>query len=99
MLTFLAGMVGLCLSGDLFTAFVFFELMSVSAYALAGFRVEEPAPVEGSLSFAVTNSVGSLMLLFGIALVYGRRSAPRWAAARPTRSWPSPSPWWPAASS
>jgi multicomponent Na+:H+ antiporter subunit D len=74
-LTFLAGMVGFCLSGDLFTAFVFFELMSVSAYALAGFRVEARAPVEGSLSFAVTNSVGSLMLLFGIALVYGRTGA------------------------
>jgi multicomponent Na+:H+ antiporter subunit D len=74
-LTFLAGMIGFCLSGDLFTAFVFFELMSVSAYALAGFRVEARSPVEGSLSFAVTNSVGSLMLLFGIALVYGRTGA------------------------
>ena len=74
-LTFLAGMVGFCLSGDLFTAFVFFELMSVSAYALAGFRVEQRAPLEGSLSFAVTNSVGSLMLLVGIALVYGRTGA------------------------
>jgi multicomponent Na+:H+ antiporter subunit D len=74
-LTFLAGMVGFCLSGDLFTAFVFFELMSVSAYALAGFRVEQRAPLEGSLSFAVTNSVGSLMLLIGIALLYGRTGA------------------------
>jgi multicomponent Na+:H+ antiporter subunit D len=74
-LTFLAGMVGFCLSGDLFTAFVFYELMSVSAYALAGFRVEARAPLEGSLSFAVTNSVGSLMLLVGIALIYGRTGA------------------------
>jgi len=74
-LSFLAGMVGFCLSGDLFTAFVFFELMSVSAYALAGFRVEERAPLEGSLSFAITNSVGSLLLLIGIALVYGRTGA------------------------
>ncbi len=74
-LTFLAGMTGFCLSGDLFTAFVFFELMSVSAYALAGFRVEQRAPLEGSLSFAVTNSVGSLMLLLGISLVYGRTGA------------------------
>jgi multicomponent Na+:H+ antiporter subunit D len=74
-LTFLAGMVGFCLSGDLFTAFVFFELMSVSAYALVGFRVEARAPLEGSLSFAVTNSVGSLMLLIGVALVYGRTGA------------------------
>jgi multicomponent Na+:H+ antiporter subunit D len=74
-LTFLAGMVGFCLAGDLFTAFVFFELMSVSAYALAGFRVEARAPLEGSLSFAVTNSIGSLLLLIGIALVYGRTGA------------------------
>jgi multicomponent Na+:H+ antiporter subunit D len=74
-LSFLAGMVGFCLAGDLFTAFVFFELMSVSAYALAGFRVEERAPLEGSLSFAITNSVGSLLLLIGIALVYGRTGA------------------------
>ena len=74
-LSFLAGMVGFCLAGDLFTAFVFFELMSVSAYALAGFRVQERAPVEGSLSFAITNSVGSLLLLIGIALVYGRTGA------------------------
>jgi multicomponent Na+:H+ antiporter subunit D len=49
--------------------------MSVSAYALAGFRVEARAPLEGSLSFAVTNTVGSLMLLIGIALIYGRTGA------------------------
>jgi multicomponent Na+:H+ antiporter subunit D len=74
-LVVLAGMVGFCLSGDLFTAFVFFELMGVSAYALAGFRVQERAPLEGSLNFAVTNSVGSLLLLVAIALLYGRTGA------------------------
>jgi multicomponent Na+:H+ antiporter subunit D len=74
-LVVLAGMVGFCLAGDLFTAFVFFELMGVSAYALAGFRVHERAVLEGSLNFAVTNSVGSLLLLVGIALLYGRTGA------------------------
>jgi multicomponent Na+:H+ antiporter subunit D len=74
-LVVLAGMVGFCLAGDLFTAFVFFELMGVSAYALAGFRVQERAPLEGSLNFAVTNSVGSLLLLLSIALLYGRTGA------------------------
>jgi multicomponent Na+:H+ antiporter subunit D len=74
-LAFLAGMVGFCLAGDLFTAFVFFELMSVSAYALAGFRVAQRSPIEGSLNFAVTNSIGSMMLLIGIALLYGRTGA------------------------
>jgi multicomponent Na+:H+ antiporter subunit D len=74
-LIFLAGMVGFVLAGDLFTAFVFFELMGVSAYALAGFRVQARAPLEGSLNFAVTNTIGSLLLLVGIALLYGRTGA------------------------
>jgi multicomponent Na+:H+ antiporter subunit D len=75
MLLFLAGMVGFCLSGDLFNMFVFFELMSVAAFALAGFKVEEEEAVEGSLNFAVTNTIGSFLLLTGIALVYGRTGA------------------------
>jgi multicomponent Na+:H+ antiporter subunit D len=72
MLLFLAGMVGFCLSGDLFNMFVFFELMSVAAFALAGFKVEEDEAVEGSLNFAVTNTIGSFLILTGIALLYGR---------------------------
>jgi multicomponent Na+:H+ antiporter subunit D len=75
MLLFLAGMVGFCLSGDLFNLFVFFELMSVAAFALAGFKVEEDEAVEGSLNFAVTNTIGSFLILTGIALVYGRTGA------------------------
>ncbi|OLE38733.1 MAG: hypothetical protein AUG48_01020 [Actinobacteria bacterium 13_1_20CM_3_68_9] len=75
MLLFLTGMVGFCLSGDLFNMFVFFELMSVAAFALAGFKIEEEEAVEGSLNFAVTNTVGSFLILTGIALVYGRTGA------------------------
>jgi multicomponent Na+:H+ antiporter subunit D len=74
-LVFLAAMVGFCLTGDLFNMFVFFELMSVSAYVLVGYEVRQRAALEGSLTFAVTNSVGSILLLFGIALVYGRTGA------------------------
>ncbi|MGZ4278847.1 MAG: complex I subunit 5 family protein [Solirubrobacteraceae bacterium] len=74
-MTFLAGMVGFCLAGDMFTAFVFFELMGVSAYALSGFRVDARASVEGALLFAVTNTVGALLLLLGISLLYGRTGA------------------------
>ncbi|HKH41709.1 MAG TPA: proton-conducting transporter membrane subunit [Solirubrobacterales bacterium] len=72
LLAFCGGMVGFCLSGDLFNMFVFFELMSVAAFALAGFKVEEDEAVEGSLNFAVTNTIGSFLVLTGIALVYGR---------------------------
>jgi multicomponent Na+:H+ antiporter subunit D len=74
MLVFLAGMVGLCLSGDLFNMFVFFELMSVAAFALAGYRVES-ASIEGSLNFAVTNTIGSFLIVIGLALTYARTGA------------------------
>jgi multicomponent Na+:H+ antiporter subunit D len=70
-LLFLAGMTGFCLSGDLFNMFVFFELMSVAAFALAGYKVEEGEAVEGSLNFAIVNTIGSFLLLTGIGLVYG----------------------------
>jgi multicomponent Na+:H+ antiporter subunit D len=72
MLVFLAGMVGLALTGDLFNFFVFFELMGVAAYALTGYRIEDPAPLQGALNFAVTNSVAGFTILLGIALVYAR---------------------------
>jgi len=75
MLLFLCGMVGFCLSGDLFNMFVFFELMSVAAFALAGYKIDEHEAVEGSLNFAVTNTIGSFLILTGIALVYGRTGA------------------------
>src|SRR3954447_9462538 len=75
MLLFLAGMVGFCLSGDLFNMFVFFEVTSVAAFALAGYKVEEEEAVEGSLNFAITNSIGSFLILTEIALVYGRTGA------------------------
>jgi multicomponent Na+:H+ antiporter subunit D len=74
-LVFLAAMLGFCLTGDLFNLFVFFELMSVCAYVLVGYEVRERAPLEGSLTFAITNTIGSILLLFGIGLLYGRTGA------------------------
>jgi multicomponent Na+:H+ antiporter subunit D len=75
MLVFLAAIVGFCLSGDLFTMFVFFELMSVAAFSLTGFKIEESGSQQGALNFAITNSVGAFLILSGIALLYGRTSA------------------------
>ena len=75
MLTFLAGLVGFCLTGDIFDMFVWFELMGVSAYALTAYRPEERGPIQGALNFAITNSVGAYLSLSGIALVYGRTGA------------------------
>ena len=75
MLTFLAGMAGFCLTGDIFDLFVWFELMGVSAYALTAYRPEERGPLQGALNFAITNSIGAYLSLSGIALIYARTGA------------------------
>ncbi|MGN6256492.1 MAG: complex I subunit 5 family protein [Solirubrobacterales bacterium] len=75
MLVFMAAMVGFCLSGDLFNMLVFFELMSVVAYALAAYKIEERGPLQGAINFAVSNSVGAIAIFIGIALLYGRTGA------------------------
>jgi multicomponent Na+:H+ antiporter subunit D len=75
MLVFLAAMVGFAFTGDLFNLFVFFELLSVAAYALVAYDIEEEGPLQGALNFAITNSIGALFILVGIALLYGRTGA------------------------
>jgi len=72
MLAFGGAMVGFVLTGDLFNMFVFFELMSVAAFALTAYKVEEASPLQGAFNFAVSNTVGAFFVLFGIALLYGR---------------------------
>jgi multicomponent Na+:H+ antiporter subunit D len=75
MLTFLAGMTGFCLTGDIFDLFVWFELMGVSAYALTAYRPEERGPIQGALNFAITNSVGAYLSLLGIGVIYAKTGA------------------------
>ncbi|WP_329063664.1 complex I subunit 5 family protein [Amycolatopsis sp. NBC_01480] len=72
MLLFLAGMLGFLMTGDLFTMFVFFELMGGVAYALTGYRVEEADSVQGALNFGVVNSLGAYFTLMGVGLLYAR---------------------------
>jgi len=75
MLAFGAAMAAFVLSGDIFNMFVFFELMSVAAFALTAYKVEETSPLQGSFNFAVVNTIGAFLVLFGIALLYGRTGA------------------------
>lgn len=75
MLIFLAAMCGFAMTADLFNLFVFFELMSTSAFALCGLKTEEPAPLQGAFNFAITNTVGAFLILTGIGLVYAATGA------------------------
>ncbi len=71
-LIFLAGSVDFCLTGDLFNLFVAFELVAVTAFALTGYNAGYPGPLQGAINFAVTNSLGGMSVLMGIALLYAR---------------------------
>lgn len=75
MLLFGAAMVGFCLTGDLFNLIVFFELMGAVAYALTAYRVEERAPIQGAINFAITNSIAGYAMFIGVALLYARTGA------------------------
>src|SRR5579883_2197284 len=71
MLLFLAAMQGFSLTHDLFNLFVWFEVMSVTAFALTAYRLEASS-LEGALNFTVTNSLASFLMLAGIGLLYLR---------------------------
>jgi multicomponent Na+:H+ antiporter subunit D len=75
MVLFMAGMVGFCLTGDLFNLVVFFELMSTVAYALTGYRIEERAPIQGAINFAVTNSIAGYAMFIAVGMLYARTGA------------------------
>src|SRR5438132_635557 len=75
MMVFLGAMCAFCLTGDLFNLFVWFELMSAAAFALCGYKTEQAGPLEGSLNFAITNTIGAFLVLSGIGLLYGRTGA------------------------
>ncbi|WP_237477837.1 complex I subunit 5 family protein [Lichenibacterium dinghuense] len=81
MLLFLAAMQGFCLTRDMFNLFVWFEVMSVVAYALTGFSLRT-ASLAGALNFTVINSLGSTLMLAGIGLVYARTGALDFEAVR-----------------
>ncbi len=74
MLLFMAAMIGFTLTHDLFNMFVWFEVMSVAAFALTGYQLRTDA-LEGALNFTVVTTIGSYLFLAGIGLIYARAGA------------------------
>jgi multicomponent Na+:H+ antiporter subunit D len=64
-------MVGVAFAGDMFTMFLFWEMMGIASYSLVSFRKDSPGPIEAGFKYMVMGSVGSTILFFGVALLYG----------------------------
>ncbi len=66
-----AGMFVLVASRDLVTTFVGLELLSLPLYILCAARVREQRSLEAGLKYLIIGSVGSAIVLYGFALLYG----------------------------
>lgn len=71
LLAMISGMVGTVFAGDLFTLYVFWELMSISSYVLVAFRRETWEPVEAGFKYLIMSAAGSATVLFGMSFLYG----------------------------
>ncbi|HUT80209.1 MAG TPA: proton-conducting transporter membrane subunit [Candidatus Bathyarchaeia archaeon] len=71
LLILVGGMIGVVMSGDLLTLFIFWEGMSISSYVLVAFRKDEPEPIEAGIKYLFMSAFGSVILLFGMSLLYG----------------------------
>ncbi len=65
------GMMGLVLTGDMFNLYVFFEIMSVSTYALVAYNRKWDS-AEAAFKLLTLGGVVSVFILFGVALLYAQ---------------------------
>lgn len=68
LLTF-TGTMGVFLSGDLFTTFVFFEIMSTASYMMV-IHDEKPAAMRAGDTYLMIGVLGGMVMLMGLFLLY-----------------------------
>jgi multicomponent Na+:H+ antiporter subunit A len=69
LLMFMAAMLGLALTGNLITLFIFWELTSVSSYMLIGFDHERDEARAAALQALLVTSLGGLALMAGLVML------------------------------
>ncbi|MFQ6095169.1 MAG: complex I subunit 5 family protein [Candidatus Bathyarchaeia archaeon] len=67
----ITGMIGIIFSGDLFTLFIFWEIMCVSSYALVAFRKRRWESIEASYKYLIMSVSGTITILFALSFLYG----------------------------
>lgn len=67
-ITFLA-LVGVFLSADLFTTFIFFEIMSFTSYVWVA-QDEKPGSLRAAITYLAVAVIGGLVMLLGLFMLY-----------------------------
>jgi len=65
------GLLLLCSSNDLITAYLAIELQSIAFYIMSAFKRDSSYSVESGLKYFIVGSLSSAFFLFGSALIYG----------------------------
>jgi proton-translocating NADH-quinone oxidoreductase chain N len=82
---------GVVMAGDLLSLFVFWESMSVCAYGLVAFRKASWEALEASIKYLLLAGAGSLVALYGIAVLYAATGTLNFRALALLAIEPSPS--------
>lgn len=64
------GLVLLCTSNDLLSAYLAIELVSLSSYLLASFKKNSSYSIEAGIKYLITGSISSAFFLLGSSFVY-----------------------------
>jgi formate hydrogenlyase subunit 3/multisubunit Na+/H+ antiporter MnhD subunit len=78
MLTFIAGMVGLVYSANLFAAYLCWELMGLCSFGLVGFWYQKKESVAGARKVLLMTHLAGYGLLAAIILIYMRTGSALW---------------------
>ncbi len=94
LMTFMmAGMTGVVMAGDLFTLFVFWELMGLSSYVLVAFLKSKWGPIEAGFKYLVMSATAGAFLILSMAIIYGMTGTLNFAYIADNLRGASASPW------
>ena len=65
----MTGLLGICVTGDLFNVFVFLEISSLSSYALISLGRTRRAPL-AAFQYLIMGTIGATFILIGIGLLF-----------------------------
>lgn len=68
-LLLIAGMTGICLTGDYFNFYVFLEVASISSYALVAIPNSSQS-LEAGFKYLIVGAIGSALIVLAIALIF-----------------------------
>jgi proton-translocating NADH-quinone oxidoreductase chain N len=93
LLGIVAGMIGVVFAGDFFTLFVFWELMSLTSYALVAFRKKRWAPIEAGFKYLIMSAAGGATILLAMSFLYGMTGTLNFSALATRLNGIAPNEW------